>query len=151
MDSRKRNRLLLWIIVLGIGNFVLYTLLYWYLGGDAPNGFVREGMYHLRGHFLWGTTGRSTGPVSRGIWLYSFVHSISIWPTIAAVLVSMLALARPHIIATMKSDSLIGGRTFVATCMTVIVLVTGASTLLFILNFARAISAIADGGSYNVG
>ncbi len=149
MDRQKRNWLLLWIIALGIGNFILYTLLYSYLGGDAPNGSFQDGEYHLRGHFVWGSSGRSSGPVSRGVWLYSFVHSISIWPTIAAVLVSMLILARPHIIATMKSDSIVNGNTFVAICVTAIVLVTGASTLFFVLDFVQALSAIGSGGTYN--
>ena len=150
MDRQRRNRLLLWIIALGLTNFVLYTFTYWCLGGDAPNGYVTDGSYHLRGHFLWALAGKASDPVGRGVWLYSYVHSISIWPTIAAVLVSMLVLARPHIIATMKSDALIRGHTFVAVCITVIVLVTTASTLLFMVDFAKALSTVAGGGSYNV-
>lgn len=150
MDEQKRTRLLLWIIVLGIGNFILYAVIYAYLGGDAPNGAVHDGNYHLRGHFFWRLTGQPTGPVSREVWLYSFIHSITIWPTIAAVLVSMLVLARPHIIATMKAGSWIGGQTFVTIFITVIILVTSASTLFFVLNFARALSTVAAGGDYNV-
>jgi hypothetical protein len=150
MERQRRNILLLWIIVLGLTNFVLYTLAYWYLGGDAPNGFVTGGQYHLRGHFIWALSGKASEAVPRAVWLYSFIHSISIWPTIAAVLISMLILARPHIIATMKADSLIRGNTFVATCITVIVVVTGTSTLFFVLDFLRAMAAVADSGSYNV-
>lgn len=150
MTHQRRNRALLWIIALGLANFVLYTLTYWYLGGDAANGYVEQSQYHLRGHFIWALAGKSSGPVSRGIWLYSYIHSISIWPTIAAVLVSMLVLARPHIIATMKSDAPIRGNLYVAICITVIVLVTGASTLFFVFDFFRALSAVARGEPYNV-
>lgn len=149
-DRQRRNVFLLWIIALGLANFVLYTLTYWYLGGDAPNGSVSDGLYYLRGHFLWARAGRVSDPVSRGVWLYSYVHSITIWPTIAGVLVSMLILARPHIIATIKTDAPIRGHTFVAICMTVIVLLTGATTAFFILDFIKALVTVGDGGSYNV-
>ncbi len=149
MDRQHRNRLLLWIITLGLANLVAYTFIYGYLGGDAPNGHVQDGHYYLKGHFLWRLEGQSSESVPRTIWLYSFVHSISIYPTIAAILVSMLILARPHIIATMKTDSLVRGHTYIAICITVIVLVTSSATLFFILNFARAISAIESVGSYN--
>jgi hypothetical protein len=150
MDRQRRNRILLWVITLGLGNFLAYTLAYGYLGGDAPNGHVADGEYYLKGHFLWRLAGKSSDPVPRGVWMYSFVHSISIYPTIAGVLVSMLILARPHIIATMKTDSPIRGQTFVAVCLTVIVLVTGAVTLMFALNFLRALAGISEAGYYNV-
>lgn len=150
MDRQTRNRILLWIIALGLTNFVVYTFVYWYLGGDGPNGYVRGGEYHLRGHFLWALAGKASDAVSRGVWLYSYAHSITIWPTVAAVLVSMLILARPHIIATMKTDSPMRGHTFVAICITVIVLVTGASTMFFIFDFVKALSTVAAGGSYNI-
>lgn len=149
MDRQRRNRILLWVIALGLGNFVFYTVIYWYLGGDAPNGYVKDGGYYLRGHFLRALAGKPSDPVSRGVWLYSFLHSISIWPTIAAVLISMLILARPHIIATMKADVPVRGHTFVAICITVIVLVTGASTSFFLLDFIKALTSVASGGGYN--
>jgi hypothetical protein len=150
MNNTRRNKILLWVIALGLANFVVYTLAYWYLGGDAPNGFVKDAEYHLRGHFVWALAGKSSGPVSRPIWLYSYIHSITIWPTIAAVLLSMLVLAKPHIIATMENDAPIGGRLFVNVCMTVIILVTTLGTILFICDFARAIQSVALDGAYNV-
>ncbi len=148
-DQQKRNQLLLWVIALGLVNFVAYTLIYWYLGGDAPNGFVEDGVYHLRGHFLWALSGKPTDPVSRNVWLYSFVHSISIWPTIAAVLASMLFLARPHIEATMNINSPTRGSVFVVSCFVVIGAVTSLSTLFFVLGFIRALQTVASGGAYN--
>ncbi len=150
MDRQRRNRILLWIIALGLANFVLYTLVYWYLGGDAPNGKFQDGHYYLRGHFVWALAGKASGPVSRTVWLYSYIHSISIWPTIASVLISMLILARPHIIATMKTDAPVRGHIFVAVCITVIALITGAWTMFFIFDFAKALTIVAGGGSYNV-
>ncbi len=146
MTRVSRNRLLIWIIFLGLANFVSYTMMYWYIGGDAKNGFVRDGECFVRGHHLrhhGGELGRES-PVSRGVWIYSYIHSISIWPTIAAVLVSMFILARPHIIATMQRDAMIRGTTFVTVGITVVVLVTVVSTLYFVLDFFRALAIIGN-------
>jgi len=145
-----RNKLLIWVIALGLINFAVYTLAYAYLQGDARNGFIEDGQYYLRGHFLRSRTGRATEPVGRSVWLYSFVHSITIWPTIGAVLASMLVLARPHIIATMKSDTRLSGRTIVNGCLLLVILVTLASTVLFVMDLFDALSAIAHGRDFGV-
>lgn len=150
MPRRTRNKLLLWIIVIGLANFAAYTVIYWYLQGDASNGKFEAGEYYLRGHFIHGSKGQLSEPVSRATWIYSFVHSITIWPTIAAVLISMAILARPHIIATMRSDSMLRGSTFVTIFITVVVFLTGASTLYFIINFVHALLIISRGESFGV-
>jgi len=158
MTRQRRNRILLWIIILGLINFVSYTVMYWYLQGDAKNGFYttagtseEPAGYYLRGHFIREVEGRrTTDPVSRAVWIYSFVHSISIWPTVGAVLIAMFILARPHIIATMKADARLTGTTFVTVCITVIALVTAVSTLYFILSFLNALAMIARGQSWGV-
>jgi hypothetical protein len=148
MERRKRNKILIWIIVLGLANFAAYTVIYWYLQGDASNGAYRDGQYYLRGHFIHHSAGLWSDPVSRATWIYSYVHSISIWPTIAAVLISMSILARPHIIATMSSDSRLQGTTFVTVFITVVTFITAASTLYFVFNFVNALRVIARGGPY---
>lgn len=150
MTRQKRNRILIWIIILGLANFAAYTLGYWYLDGDAKNGAVTDdGKYYLRGHFLHSRDGKFTkDDVSRSTWVYSFVHSITIWPTVGAVLVAMFILARPLIIATMKSDALIRGPTFITVCITGIVLLTGTSTLYFTLSFINALMQIGRGESW---
>jgi hypothetical protein len=84
------------------------------------------------------------------VWIYSFVHSISIWPTIAMILVSMLILARPHLIATMQSESLPRGRWLVNGGMALVILVTLASTLVFVLELAHALDAVAQGRNYGL-
>ncbi len=151
MTRQRRNWILLWIIILGLANFASYTVMYWYLQGDAKNGAVIDGKYYLRGHFLHSREGRRTeDDVSRSVWMYSYVHSISIWPTVGAVLVAMFILARPHIMATMKSDSAWSGSAFVTACMTVVVLVTGVSTLYFILSFVNALLMIGRGENWGV-
>ena len=139
MDRRARNRLCIWIVAVGMTNFLSYTVAYNYIGGDAKNGAISDGVFYVRGHFLRGSEGHERA-VSRGIWIYSYLHSISIWPTHAAVLLSMLVLARPHILATMRGG-LIEGTTFVTIFTTVVVLITAISTLWFILDFARQLTS----------
>jgi hypothetical protein len=149
-----RNKILLWVILLGLTNFAAYTFFYWYLQGDARNGFIRveeTGVkYYLRGHFLHSRDGRETAAVSRAEWIYSFIHSITIWPTIAAVLVSMFILARPHIIATVKADAPVSGRTIVNLCIFVVVVATFLSTVVFVFNLLAALDAAASGRNYGL-
>ncbi len=150
MPRRRRNKILIWIIGLGLLNFLLYTVIYAIIGGDAKNGWIENGQPVVRGHFLHaGTEGQST-PVSTPVWIYSYIHSISIWPTIGAVLCSMLLLARPHIIATMQEDTFIRGHTFVTAATTVIVIVTGSSMIYFSVGFFRALLVLGNNGSYGL-
>ncbi len=137
MSRRTRNRICIWVITLGLANLVVYTLIYAYLGGDAKNGWINDrGEYYIRGHFVREREGQYT-QVSTATWIYSYSHSISIWPTQAAILIAMLILARPHMVATMKDSGLVKGTTLVTICTTVIVLLYGMSTLWFVLDFAQ--------------
>jgi hypothetical protein len=136
MNRRTRNVICLWIIFLGLANFVSYTITYGYIGGDAKNGEIRNGQYFVRGHFIHfrqNPDGNET-EVSRRVWMYSYIHSITIPMTVAAIIVSTLLLARPHIIATMR-EGMIGGQTLITIFMTVVILIVGVMTVWFILDF----------------
>lgn len=136
MNRRTRNIICLWLIFLGLANFVSYTVVYGYIGGDAKNGYIKDGQYYVRGHFIHlsnNLEGADT-QVSRGTWIYSYLHSISIMPTMATIVLSTLILARPHIIATMK-EGFIGGQTLITIFATVVVLIVGAITTWFVLDF----------------
>ncbi|MFQ5411445.1 MAG: hypothetical protein ACE5EC_04085 [Phycisphaerae bacterium] len=138
MDRRRRIRLCVWLIILGIGNFILYAIIYAIIGGDAPNGEINEaGQHFVRGHFIHTTRGFEC-EVPRWVWIYSYIHSISIWPSIAAVLLAMLTLARPHILATYQRG-IMKGSTLVTVMATVIVLVTSMIMLVFIMEFVRTV------------
>lgn len=134
MDRRTRNRLCIWIIGLGLLNLLAYTVTYAYIQGDARNGEVRDGRYYVRGHFIHGLEGQQR-EVDKATWMYSYIHSISIWPSEGLVLIALLILARPHIIATMKEDGLVSGQTFVTICMTLVALLVIVSTFWFLLDF----------------
>ncbi len=138
MDRRRRIRLCVWLIILGISNFILYAIIYAIIGGDAPNGEINEAGHHfVRGHFIHATQGFEC-EVSRWVWIYSYIHSITIWPSIAAVLLAMLTLARPHILATYQRG-IMKGSTLVTVMATVIVLVTSMIMLVFIMEFVRTV------------
>lgn len=149
MQRRTRNQLCIWLIIAGLGNFLVYTLMYAHLGGDAgnggkerivgPDGQTTE-VYYLRGHFLHGSDGQRTN-VPRWVWIYSYVHSISIWPTQGIMMVCMLILAQPHIIATMQESNWIRGPTFVAVAITLVTVVYAAMSVWFVGRFVADLAA----------
>jgi hypothetical protein len=136
--------LCLWIIVLGLANFIAYTIAYSFLEGDARNGGVEKGRYYLRGHFIHGVSGGEPKQTSPAVWIYSYIHSISIWPTTAALLLSTLILARPHIMATMR-EGFVSGQTLIAVFGTVIVLITALLTAWFIRDFIQELTKASGG------
>lgn len=159
MQRRTRNRLCIWVIFLGLMNYLGYGFSYQYIAGDARNGDIVETtgedgvthyQYRVRGHHITQGPEGSFTEVSRRTWIYSYIHSITIWPTHAAILVSMFILARADIIATMKEDSWLQGGTFVTVCVTIIVLLAGSSTLWFLLDFVKKLHEI-EAGSPAVG
>lgn len=145
MQRRTRNHICIWLIVCGLLNFLVYTVIYAQLGGDARNGGhgqylsetgqVEDG-YYISGHFIHGPGGRSKG-VPRWVWIYSYLHSISMWPTQAAVVIAMLILARPHIIATMRESNWMRGPTFITVVMTLTALLYSLLTVWFTMKFVE--------------
>jgi hypothetical protein len=142
MPRRRRNKICLAIIAIGTLNFLVYTITYAALGGDAHNGECKlvehpdgtnESAYFVRGHFIHSLHGRET-EVSRGVWVYSYLHSMSVLVTSAAIIISMLVLARPHILATMR-DGWVSGQTFVTAFGTIVILVAAGALFLFAWDF----------------
>lgn len=143
LTRRWRNRICISIIAVGALNFMAYTVAYAVLGGDAHNGNIglaetddggTRTAYYVRGHFIHSLAGKEA-EVSRMVWIYSYLHSISVFVTSAAMIISMLVLARPHILATMRG-AWISGRAFVICFGALVILVTSAAVLVFTLNFA---------------
>jgi len=149
VQRRTRNQICIWLIVGGLVNFLVYTVIYAQLGGDAGNGgkekVVQESgqvkeVYYIRGHFIHGPDGQRTN-VPRWVWIYSYLHSISIWPTQGIMMVCMLILAQPHIIATMQESNWIRGPTFVAVAITLVAVVYSAMSVWFTLRFVTDLAA----------
>lgn len=149
LSTLRRNRICLRIIFIGLLNFLLYTVAYAALGGDAHNGDRRKitapdgttrFAYLVRGHFIRDPAGQER-EVNGWVWIYSYLHSISVFITSAAMLLSMLVLARPHIIATMRGGWF-SGPTFVVIFGTVVVLITSCAVIVFAWDFVAQLSEV---------
>ena len=146
LPRRRRNQICIAIITLGLVNYLVYTLTYSALGGDAHNGHreivrredgTRYSVYYIRGHFIHSLNGYER-VVSRATWMYSYIHSLSVPLTSGAMLISMLVLARPHILATMRGGWF-NGQTFVTAFGTIVVLGTAVAAFLIAWNFVVAL------------
>lgn len=139
MKRRTRTKLCIVLILGGLANFLSYAVVYAYIKGDAANGYIdSEGRYFVRGHFIWGPEGQKQ-EVSRWVWIYSYAHSITIWPTVACTLLPMLVLARPLILAAFP-EGMVRGSTLVGIIATVIVIATGLLTAFFTIDFVRTLT-----------
>lgn len=158
MPRRTRNRICIWLIFIGLINFLAYTIVYAELGGDARNGGVEvrrnldgtpvldeQGtplrVYYIKGHFIRGPAGERSD-VARWTWIYSYLHSISIWPTQGILMICMLILAQPHVIATMREDSWMKGTTFISVAITLVAVVYTAMSIWFFLGFVQEIRSV---------
>lgn len=142
LPTIRRNRICLRVIYVGLLNFLIYTVLYAVLGGDAHNGERRRieradgsvtHAYYVRGHFIRDLAGMER-EVNRTVWIYSYLHSISVFITSAAMIISMLVLARPHILATMR-DGWVSGQTFVTAFGTIVIAIALLAVILFTWDF----------------
>lgn len=149
MQRRTRNRICIWLIIGGLLNFLAYTIIYGALGGDAKNGGKElvtgpdgstTAVYYIGGHYLKGIGGQRK-VVPRWVWHYSYLHSISLWPTQAVMMISMLILARPHIIATMRESTWIRGPTFITVAITLTAVLYSAMTVWFVMQLIWEVSA----------
>lgn len=93
--SPRRTRVCLWVIGVGLANLLAFSVSTLALGGDAFNGTVRTdpASPDAPADYFLGREGELI-PVARGVWVYSAVHSVSVWLTHAAVLAAALQLAR---------------------------------------------------------
>lgn len=125
-----RTRVCIWVIMVGLANFMVYTVLYVFIGGEAVNGYVFSSADGTLRYQL-----QSGEIVSRAVFIYSGIHSITIWPTVGAILMAMLTLAKDRIVSSMRS-SIVRGRTMITILATVITLIILVMMFWFILHFA---------------
>jgi len=126
----RRTKICIWIIIIGLTNFLAYTLLYVFINGESVNGWIELHGGQHRYYLQSGTE------VSRGVFMYSGIHSITIWVTVAAVMLAMLTLAKDRIVSSMHS-TVVRGRTFITILATIITLITAMATIYFVLIFSR--------------
>ena len=129
----RKTKICISVILLGLANFLAYVILYWFFWGEAVNGRVVLDAGQTR-YFL-----QSGVEVSRGVFLYSGIHSISIAPTVGAIMLAMLTLAKERVVSSMRS-TIVRGRTMITILATVITMIVLVWTTWFILQFARRVS-----------
>lgn len=126
----RKTRICIWIILAGLGNFLAYVVLYWFFWGEAVNGRVEVEEGQVR-YFL-----QSGREVSRAVFLYSGIHSVSIAPTVGAIMLAMLTLAKERVVSSMR-QTIVRGRTLLTIFATTITLIVGVWTAWFLLQFLR--------------
>ena len=129
----RQTKICIWVILIGLTNFLIYAILYMFIGpGEAATGHIDQypgGEMHYVLQSGW--------RVSRAAYIYSGIHSISIWPTVGAVLLAMLTLAKERIASSMRS-TIVRGRTLITIFATVITLIIVVFTIWFTLHFVRS-------------
>lgn len=124
----RQTRVCVWVILAGLANFLAYALGYMFVGGEAIHGRVAlaEGTRH---YYL-----QSGLEVSRCVFIYSGVHSVTVWLTVGAVMLAMLTIAKERIVSSMAS-SIVRGRWLITAFAAVIGFATAAMTVYFLLQF----------------
>jgi len=127
----RRSSICIYVIALGLANFLIYTIAYLIIGGEAIHGHILAQDGQIQ-YFLGGRE----DPVSKLVFIYSGVHSISIWPTFGAVMLAMLTLAKDRIVASMRS-ALVRGRTIITIIAVIITIIAILLTFTFTRKFVR--------------
>jgi len=131
----RRTRICIRVIVIGLLNFLAYTVVYLLIGGEAVNGSVEYAADGDIVYFLKSWT-QSKDQVSKATFIYNAIHSISIWPTAGAVMLAMLTLAKDRIVSAMRS-TIVRGRTFITVLATILVVIISLATIVFAKNFVE--------------
>ena len=126
-----RTKICIWIIAIGMVNFLAFTIGYSIVGGESIRGKITVDANGDRGYYL-----DSGKKVSHGVFLYSGIHSISIWLSVAAIMLSMLTLAKDRIVDSMHA-AVVRGRTFCTVVAVLIGITCGGLTFLFIREFVN--------------
>ena len=85
--TTRAKRILHIVVAVAALNFTAFCVVGLSIGGDALNGRAAEGRYYL-------AHGGEETEVSRAIWVYSFIHAVSVFVTHGAVFVTFLYLYR---------------------------------------------------------
>ncbi|MFB3891432.1 MAG: hypothetical protein ACE15C_05340 [Phycisphaerae bacterium] len=135
----RRTKVCIWIILLGLANFLAYGVGYAFIGGEAWSAGVISGPDGQVKYYVLTGGGWEWKEVPRGVYIYSGIHSISIWVTSAAVMMAMLLLAKERIVSSMHS-TIVRGRTLITILGTIITITAIIVTLLVTLQFLNRLT-----------
>ena len=125
-----KTKICVWVILIGLVNFLAFAVAWFAIGGDAIGGRVVLAPDGGMAYLLKAPSGPEIA-VSRGVFIYSGVHCISIWITVAAVMLAMLTLAKDHIVSSMRS-TIMHGRILITILAVVITLAVCVMSFLFV-------------------
>ena len=127
-----RTKICFWVILIGMLNFFAYTVGYTVVGGESVRGkIVEDPATGDRQYFL-----DSGVEVGSGAFIYMGIHSISIWLTVAAIMMALLTLAKDRIADSLQSAA-IRGRTFCTVMAVLVGVCTSGLTFQFIHEFVE--------------
>lgn len=129
-----RTKICIWIIVIGMVNFLAYTISYSIVGGESVRGRIEKIEISDGVQFKYYLD--SGMEVPQGEFIYMGIHSISIWITVGAIMLSMLTLAKDRISDSMH-DAMMRGRTLCTVLAVVIGICTAGLALLFVRQFVN--------------
>ncbi len=127
-----KTKICIWVIFVGLVNFLAFAVAWYAIGGDAIGGKVYAQGEQVK--YCLKSPGSSEVEVSRGVFIYSGVHCISIWITVAAVMLAMLTLAKDRIVSSMRS-TIMHGRMLITVLAVVITVAIVVITFLFVREF----------------
>ena len=130
-----RTKLCLIIILAGLSNFIAYGVGYAIVGGESIHGHIEKDAQTGKCDYYLAGSDSKNNDVHRDKFVYIGIHSISIWPTVAAIILSLLTLAKDRIADSMRS-SMMKGRSFCSTMAVLVAIGAAGMTFLFISEFA---------------
>lgn len=128
-----KTKICLWVITLGLLNFLAYAIGYTVTGGESIHGQVRQ---YQDGRLEY-VLKPDDHKVSRAAFVYIGVHSISIWLGMGAVILATLTLAKDRIADSLQ-DAAMRGRTLCTVLAVVTALATGGLTFDYLRRFLRS-------------
>lgn len=126
-----KTKICLLLILIGLGNLFAYTVAYSVVGGESVQGKIEIDPAGEKHYIL-----DKGDEVSRSMFIYIGIHSISVWVAIGAIMLSMLTLAKDNIADSLKSAAM-RGRTLCTVLAVLIGICMGVQTFRFIDQFAE--------------
>ena len=144
----RKTKICVWVILAGMANFFLFAILYMFFDGEAIHGSTEPGSFGTTRYFLLSSDHQNLA-VSKAIYFYSGIHCITIWPTVGAVMLAMLTLAKERVVLSMRTGFM-RGRTFCTVLATIIAMMMIALTIWFTVHFVHSLSPKPSAGPIDV-
>ena len=132
-----RTKVCLWVVIIGMINFLAYAIGYTIVGGESIHGQIHELISTGQQKFYLSPGLRE---VSEGSFYYIGIHSISIWFTVGAIILAMLTLARDRISDSLQTAAM-RGKTLCSVLAVITAIATSGLTFEFTRQFCERFQA----------